>query len=340
MGDAALPAGWTREFSKKQQRPYLYHAATQTSKWNIDDVIPPDQQPQQPLQKPSRDDAAAAAAFVAPEAKRLKQDKQPKLAVIVPYRDDASHSRAAQLDRFAPHMARFLADEAKLDEFKLFIVEQGDKRKFNRGKLLNAGFTLAAHEGFDTFVFHDVDLLPQPPVAKYYAAMAERPIHIAKCWSRYNKNPEYLGGIVTFSKHDFERIGGFPNVYWGWGGEDDELKKRVTGAGLIVEAPPVDLANAIVDLENKTLEEKLAGLRATKAEKCNVKWEVNAAHDALRNAEPKPAWWGLPVSFKLVRKDEDRFAKCVVATVDIGLNFEADGTTAHWTNDKSEYSST
>jgi len=336
MGDeAALPAGWTLEFSKTQQRPYFYHAATKTAKWNMDDVIPPPGEA--PPKQPSRRDNPAETETAT--AKRLKPDKQPKLAVIVPYRDDASHSRAAQLDQFAPHMARFLAQEAKLDEFKVFVIEQGDTRKFNRGKLLNAGFTLAAQEGFDTFVFHDVDLLPQPPVAKYYAAVAEAPIHIAKCWSRYNKNPEYLGGIVTFSKRDFERIGGFPNIYWGWGGEDDELKKRVTAAGLTVQAPPVSLANAIVDLENKTLEEKLEGLRATRAEKCNVKWEVNEAHDKLRHAEPKPAWWGLPVSFKLVRKDADRFAHSVVATVDLGLNFEADGVTAHWTNDKSEYSS-
>ena len=28
------------------------------------------------------------------------------------------------------------------------------------------------------------------------------------------------------------QINGFPNVYWGWGGEDDEIWSRVKEAGL------------------------------------------------------------------------------------------------------------
>lgn len=44
--------------------------------------------------------------------------------------------------------------------FHIFIVEQSlDGRKFNRGKLLNAGFDMARND-YDTFIFHDVDLLP------------------------------------------------------------------------------------------------------------------------------------------------------------------------------------
>jgi hypothetical protein len=65
-----LPPGWTKEFSKSQQRPYYYHAASQTSKWELSDVIP------------------------ATKRARL----EPKLAIIVPYRDDASRTRSKQLD--------------------------------------------------------------------------------------------------------------------------------------------------------------------------------------------------------------------------------------------------
>lgn len=40
------------------------------------------------------------------------------------------------------------------------MVEQtADGRKFNRGKLLNAGFDMA-RDDYDVFIFHDVDLLP------------------------------------------------------------------------------------------------------------------------------------------------------------------------------------
>jgi predicted glycosyltransferase involved in capsule biosynthesis len=46
-------------------------------------------------------------------------------------------------------------------------------------------------------------------------------------WDRYSGNEKYLGGIVSFSIKQFEDINGFPNNFWGWGGEDDEMKKRI-----------------------------------------------------------------------------------------------------------------
>jgi hypothetical protein len=357
-----LPPGWTREFSKSQNREYFYHAATNTSKWKLSDVLPPFSASTTALKRTEA--SASADGAVVGAGKRLAlEQQQPRLAVVVPYRDDARHVRRTQLEKFAPHMNTFLAEHAKLDVFKLFIIEQGDSRKFNRGKLLNIGFTLGCKEGFDTFVFHDVDLLPQPRLAPYYARPpASGPVHIAKCWSRYNKNPEYLGGIVSFSRADFERIGGFPNIYWcarcvcvcpcacgraeltrcwrltlawlrGWGGEDDELKKRVDFAGLFVSGPPQDLEDAIEDLEHKSLEQKLAELRTRRDEKCNVKWEVNAAHDEIREHASKPKWWGLPVHFVESARDEAAFAHCAVVTVDMGLNFDVDGS-GHWSNDK------
>ena len=36
----------------------------------------------------------------------------------------------------------------------------------------------------------------------------------------------YFGGITSFSASQFRQINGFPNNFWGWGGEDDELYKR------------------------------------------------------------------------------------------------------------------
>ena len=44
--------------------------------------------------------------------------------------------------------------------FHIFILEQSlDGCKFNRGKLLNAGFDMACND-YDVYIFHDVDLLP------------------------------------------------------------------------------------------------------------------------------------------------------------------------------------
>lgn len=104
-----------------------------------------------------------------------------------------------------------------MDVFKVFIVEQcDDKRKFNRGKLLNFGYSVAKAKGFDTLVFHDVDLLPSADITPwYYLKPAPGHIHhMARCWSRYNKSPAYLGGILAIRVSDFEQLDGFPNLYW------------------------------------------------------------------------------------------------------------------------------
>jgi hypothetical protein len=42
----------------------------------------------------------------------------------------------------------------------------------------------------------------------------------------------YIGGITSFSESQFKQINGFPNNFWGWGGEDDELYKRTKEVGM------------------------------------------------------------------------------------------------------------
>ena len=36
----------------------------------------------------------------------------------------------------------------------------------------------------------------------------------------------YMGGVSMLRKEHFEQINGMSNLYWGWGGEDDDLYAR------------------------------------------------------------------------------------------------------------------
>ncbi len=127
-------------------------------------------------------------------------------AIIVPYRDLHPEQQRAQ------HLARFLQEMPRLMQghpFHLYIIEQSnDGRKFNRGKLLNIGFALAAADGREVFVFHDVDLLPSKELIPFYVRKPEAgPVHIARVWRRYSGNPKYIGGAVAFSEEDFRYVG-------------------------------------------------------------------------------------------------------------------------------------
>jgi hypothetical protein len=100
--------------------------------------------------------------------------------------------------------------------------------KFNRAMLMNIGFLEARKVAdYDCYVFHDVDLIPF--VLENYYGCYDLPRHVAVLRSstrfqlRYQR---YFGGAVGLTGNQIERINGFPNLMFGWGGEDDDILNR------------------------------------------------------------------------------------------------------------------
>ena len=207
--------------------------------------------------------------------------KQMKIAIIVPYRDSSPiQKRAEHLQEFISYMGPFMEKTIKqfnnTASFHIFIMEQTQEHKFNRGALLNLGFIKASKQGYNVFIFHDVDLLPGDSIASYYVKNPEIPIHIARCWDRY-KGQEYLGGIISISEKNFTDLNGYPNNYWGWGGEDDELRRRVNDIKLQIENPKEEDCE-ITDLEEMDLQEKLQVLKENQDWKNMKKRELKEQH--------------------------------------------------------------
>jgi hypothetical protein len=175
---------------------------------------------------------------------------------------------------------------------------------------------------FDVFIFHDVDLLPSDNLGPHYSRFPTSPIHVARCWDRYSNNPKYFGGIVSFNSTNMKSINGFPNTFWGWGGEDDEMQKRCEKRGLKWEGVQ---EGTIRDLENMTVTEKMGLLKEHKEWKCNLKWEALAEHEGTWQSN------GLAdLKYKEEKREEmGDSGKVVKVTVDVGLNGN------HWTNKKS-----
>jgi hypothetical protein len=198
-----------------------------------------------------------------------------KTAIIIPFResDKNKRTRTKQMDR----LVKYLGDYLKGVDYMIYVIEQSDdKRKFNRGALLNIGFVAAEEDGCNVFVFHDVDLLPSQELKEYYVEPpVSSPVHIAAVWDRYNQNPNYFGGIVAFNKESFKKINGYPNNFWGWGGEDDELYNRVRPFYTIKKVNK----GKITDMEEIGLQEKLDYLRENDL-KFMLKKEALAQHNA------------------------------------------------------------
>lgn len=151
-----------------------------------------------------------------------------KLAICVPYRNREKH-----LEKFIPHMDDFFKD--KSIEYKIFICNQADDKKFNRGKTKNIAFDVARKEGYDYFAFHDIDLLPEDSSCDYNYPES-MPLHISAFLSKNDYKilfPENFGGVVLFTKEQFEAVNGYYNDYWNWGAEDDDLLWRCKQKGFL-----------------------------------------------------------------------------------------------------------
>ena len=153
-----------------------------------------------------------------------------RLGIVVPYRDREKH-----LKEFIPHMKNFL--EVQQIPHKIIVVEQLDEQSFNRAKLMNIGYDVLKDQ-CDYFCFHDIDLLPEEG-ANY--TWVDNPTHLSKYCSQFNYKLPYetlFGGVTMFNKVDFNKVNGFSNTMWGWGGEDDELRSRCDREGLKVDRRP------------------------------------------------------------------------------------------------------
>ena len=135
--------------------------------------------------------------------------------IIIPYRDRESH-----IDYFIKNSVPLI--EKYMPRTKIVVIEQEEGKLFNRGSLLNIGFSLYKNKTV-YFITHDVDINPTENfiTEKYNIKLLNNNIQ-----GLFTSVCNTLGGIIKISCSDIHNINGFPNNFWGWGGEDTALQKR------------------------------------------------------------------------------------------------------------------
>ncbi|XP_060092970.1 beta-1,4-galactosyltransferase 1 [Heteronotia binoei] len=155
-----------------------------------------------------------------------------KVAIIIPFRNRDEHLKY-WLNYLHPILQRQQLD------YGIYVINQGGEETFNRAKLLNIGFVEALKEyDYNCFVFSDVDLIPMDDRNTYKCY--DQPRHLSVSMDKFGfRLPynQYFGGVSALSKEQFEKINGFPNNYWGWGGEDDDIYNRLVFKGMGISRP-------------------------------------------------------------------------------------------------------
>ncbi|XP_069127249.1 beta-1,4-N-acetylgalactosaminyltransferase bre-4-like isoform X1 [Argopecten irradians] len=107
---------------------------------------------------------------------------------------------------------------------------------FNRGLLMNIGYKEAIEiYNYTCIVFHDVDLIPEDDRIYYGCGKNPRHLSVAIDIYDYKQLENVFGGVTQLPRTIMEKVNGFSNLYFGWGGEDDDLAARIKHVSSTIE---------------------------------------------------------------------------------------------------------
>lgn len=159
------------------------------------------------------------------------------VAILIPHRHREKHLRY-----LLQHLHPFLQRQQL--HYAIYVIQQAGDATFNRAKLLNVGYLEALKDhDWECFIFHDVDLVPENDHNLYLCDKQPKHLVVGRNATGYKlRYKGYFGGVTALTKDQFLKVNGFSNTYWGWGGEDDDLRIRVELQQMKILRPPADVA--------------------------------------------------------------------------------------------------
>ncbi|XP_053187831.1 beta-1,4-galactosyltransferase 4 [Scomber japonicus] len=159
------------------------------------------------------------------------------VAILIPHRNRERH-----LLYLLHHLHPFLQRQQL--HYAIYVIQQAGDATFNRAKLLNVGYLEAMKDySWECFIFHDVDLVPENDYNLYICDKQPKHLVVGRNATGYKlRYKGYFGGVTAMTKDQFLQVNGFSNTYWGWGGEDDDLRIRVELQKMKIMRPPAEVA--------------------------------------------------------------------------------------------------
>ncbi|CAF1161420.1 unnamed protein product [Didymodactylos carnosus] len=170
-----------------------------------------------------------------------------RIAILVPLK-----GRDFNAKTFLFNIHTFL--RRQLSTYIIIYIEQINPiAVFNKGRLYNTAISYIKQQTkleITCFILHDVDLIPEND-GNYYTCESKHIKHTTvrirlSNATKYLVNYEFLiGGVLMLSHDQYVTINGFSNLYWGWGGEDDDLGLRLIKKHLCVIRPSDEVATYV-----------------------------------------------------------------------------------------------
>nr|XP_056714352.1 beta-1,4-galactosyltransferase 4 [Euleptes europaea] len=220
---------------------------------------------------------------------------QQKVAILIPHR-----SRERHLLYLLEHLHPFLQRQ-QLD-YGIFVIHQAGDAKFNRAKLLNVGYLEALkEEDWDCFIFHDVDLVPENDYNIYTCGSQPKHLVVGRNSTGYRLRYQgYFGGVTALTREQFSKVNGFSNNYWGWGGEDDDLRLRVDMQRWKVIRPSPNVAKYTMIFHTRDRGNEANGQRMNLLRQVSRVWKtdgLNSCSYKLLSVEYNPLYTNITVDF-------------------------------------------
>ncbi|KFQ08841.1 Beta-1,4-galactosyltransferase 4, partial [Leptosomus discolor] len=218
-----------------------------------------------------------------------------RVAILIPHRNREKH-----LLYLLEHLHPFLQRQ-QLD-YGIYVIHQAGSTKFNRAKLLNVGYLEALKEAnWDCFIFHDVDLVPENDFNIYMCDRQPKHLVVGRNNTGYRlRYRGYFGGVTALTRDQFSKVNGFSNNYWGWGGEDDDLRIRVEMQKMKVVRPSADVARYTMIFHKRDHGNEENGERMKLLRQVSRTWKtdgLNSCSYKLLSVEHNPLYINITVDF-------------------------------------------
>lgn len=166
----------------------------------------------------------------------MRKLSRKNILIILPYGNlNPKEMRYQQLESMISCLQRHIESYKYNNLLKFFILiseQTYPLKNFNRGQLINIGlFYFKNHIGNPTIlILHDIDILPNRDLFNQYIHEYNSMSLIPYTSDVYKKTYGFkltTGSAIYSTKPDlFIKANGFPNNFWGWGGEDNSLHFR------------------------------------------------------------------------------------------------------------------